>query len=57
MEVRDEVCGMAFPAEHAAVRLEFEGKIYFFCAERCRALFRKNPHWYVPVHQGHEHAV
>jgi len=49
MIVRDEVCGMEFPLKRAAASLEFQGKVYCFCAERCRVMFQKSPHWYVPV--------
>lgn len=49
MIVRDEVCGMEFPATRAAASLEFENKVYYFCAERCRMMFQQNPHWYVSV--------
>ncbi len=58
MNVRDEVCGMEFFAEQAATHLNVEGKVYSFCADRCRRLFQEHPHWYVPVQEttGKPHA-
>lgn len=49
MMVRDEVCGMEFEAEEAAATLRFGGKIFYFCAERCKRLFKEHPSRYVPV--------
>jgi P-type Cu+ transporter len=49
MTVRDEVCGMEFPVERAAASVQFGGRTYHFCAERCRRLFLAHPHWYVKV--------
>lgn len=51
MNVRDEVCGMEIQSEKAAASLRFEGKIYYFCADRCRRLFQEHPHWYVPIEE------
>jgi Cu+-exporting ATPase len=47
MDVRDEVCGMSFDSKGAAATLEFEGRRYYFCSERCRNKFREHPDWYV----------
>jgi len=47
MDVRDEVCGMSFDSKAAAVTLKFEGRMYYFCSERCRNKFREHPDWYV----------
>lgn len=52
MLVRDEVCGMEFPASRAVASFTFQDKVYYFCAERCRLIFQQNPHWYVPVTRG-----
>jgi len=49
MMVRDEVCGMEFAAEEAAATMRFEGKVYYFCAERCKKLFQEHPERYVPT--------
>lgn len=51
MNVRDEVCGMEFPAEQAVAKTKYGGKVYYFCAERCKRLFQENPHWFVPTRQ------
>lgn len=50
--VRDEVCGMRFPAEDAVASAEYGGRTYFFCAERCRRRFLEHPTWYVPAAPG-----
>jgi len=47
MRVRDEVCGMEFEAEDASATLRFQDTVYYFCAERCKRLFRKHPERYV----------
>lgn len=49
MMVRDEVCGMEFEAVAAVSTLRFNGKTYYFCAERCKHLFAAHPERYVPV--------
>lgn len=49
MKVRDEVCGMEIEAEQAAATVWFGGKVYYFCAERCKRLFKEHPGRYVPV--------
>lgn len=49
LPVRDEVCGMRFPAGQAAATTEFQGKTYWFCSQRCRERFLEHPAWYVPV--------
>jgi len=51
MTVRDEVCGMTITAEQAAANVEFEGKVYYFCSDRCRLMFQEHPDWYVPTRQ------
>lgn len=49
MKVRDEVCGMDFEPDDAATKVRFDGKVYYFCADRCKRLFQWHPEWYVPV--------
>lgn len=49
MQVHDEVCGMTIDAEDAATEVEFRGRVYFFCSDRCRRKFEEHPDWYVPV--------
>jgi len=39
----DPVCGMSVERERA-VRLEWEGREYYFCAQGCRDEFLKTPH-------------
>lgn len=49
MRVHDEVCGMTIDADQAAASVEFQGKMYYFCSERCRRMFEEHPDRYVPV--------
>jgi len=49
MIVHDEVCGMDIATEDAVAMMEFQGKKYYFCAERCLERFREHPGWYVPL--------
>lgn len=49
MRVHDEVCGMTIDAEGAAASLEFLGKTYYFCSERCRRMFEEHPDRFVAV--------
>lgn len=49
MRVHDEVCGMTIKKRDAAARVEFEGRLYFLCSERCRVKFEEHPGWYVEV--------
>jgi YHS domain-containing protein len=51
MQVRDEVCGMTIESSDAAASVTFEGRMYYFCAERCRRKFEEHPDWYVPTGQ------
>lgn len=48
MEARDEVCGMILQVESAATTVEFGGRTYYFCSDRCKGLFQQHPAWYVP---------
>lgn len=49
MRVRDEVCGMMIRKRDAAVKVEFQDEIYFFCSERCRLKFEEHPGRYLGV--------
>jgi len=66
MKAHDEVCGMSIEAESAAASVEFQGKTYYFCSDRCGRRFEEHPGWYVPIrdegdepgdggHHQHEH--
>jgi len=44
---RDPVCGMTVDESTAKWRSEHEGKTYYFCNERCKATFDKNPKRFV----------
>lgn len=45
----DEVCGMSIDIDNAAARLRFQGKMYYFCSQRCRGMFEEHPDRYVPI--------
>ncbi len=45
--VKDPVCGMQFPAEKAAGKLEHEGQTYYFCNPGCLEKFRLSPQDYL----------
>ena len=38
----DPICGMIVDEETAKWKSEYKGKIYYFCAERCKLAFDKN---------------
>jgi len=38
--VKDEVCGVYLPKEEA-LKVEIEGKVYYFCSEECKDAFLK----------------
>ena len=56
MKVHDEVCGMSIDSESAAASVEFRGKTYYFCSDRCRQMFEAHPERYVPVAERDEEA-
>ena len=41
--VTDPVCGMKFPPEKAAGKVEYEGQTFYFCNVGCLEKFRQNP--------------
>lgn len=43
---KDVVCGMSVDPR-AAVKAEYQGKMYYFCAPGCKASFDRNPEKYV----------
>jgi YHS domain-containing protein len=38
--VKDEVCGVYLPKEEA-LKVEIEGKVYYFCSQECKDAFLK----------------
>ncbi|NJE26497.1 YHS domain-containing protein [Thermococcus sp. MV5] len=42
----DPVCGMEVSKE-TEFKVEYEGKIYYFCSSQCKAQFEANPEKYV----------
>ena len=39
----DPVCGMEVHPIQNSHKLEFQGKIYYFCSQRCKEIFEKSP--------------
>ena len=56
MQVRDEVCGMTFDAPDAAASTKWNGRTFYFCADRCRRKFGEHPDWYVAARADDEPA-
>lgn len=40
---RDPVCGMEVDERKAKFKTEYAGKTYYFCAEKCKKKFEKDP--------------
>lgn len=43
---RDPVCGMNVSEDRATARSEYRGRSYYFCSDRCKTEFDKNPDRY-----------
>jgi P-type Cu+ transporter len=48
-KVKDPVCGMQFPSEKAAGKLEYQGRMYYFCNPKCLEKFSLDPEKYLLV--------
>ena len=48
---KDPVCGMTVPAD-APLRATYQGEMYVFCSEHCRARFEKEPERYARKDEG-----
>lgn len=44
--VKDPVCGMMIDEKTAAGTSEYQGRVYYFCAESCKEQFDQNPEKY-----------
>ena len=44
---RDPICGMQVDPAHAAGTAEYQGMVYYFCSEHCRAAFIREPARYL----------
>ena len=54
----DPVCGMTVAESPTAIKTEYQGKTYYFCAPGCKADFDKNPEMYLKAsgqQSAHEH--
>lgn len=45
-QVRDVVCGMIINADDAAAKIEHGDHTHYFCSEKCRVEFEKDPKKY-----------
>lgn len=44
---KDPVCGMTVDEKTAKWKSEYEGQTYYFCNERCKQVFDRNPELFV----------
>lgn len=47
----DPVCGMSLTSERVATRLEFQGRLFYFCSPSCRERFQASPSQFFSDHQ------
>jgi len=40
---KDPVCGMSTDKADEYIRLDHEGRVYYFCSEHCLARFKQDP--------------
>ncbi|WP_457752930.1 YHS domain-containing protein [Thermococcus sp.] len=51
----DPVCGMEV-GEETEFKVEYEGKVYYFCSTHCKAQFEANPEKFIKErHKMHSH--
>ena len=43
---RDPVCGMNVREDNKSLRSEYKGQSYYFCSDKCRQEFDRNPSKY-----------
>ena len=48
---RDPVCGMEVNEKNAAAKTTYQGREYFFCSQKCKDSFDKNPQYYAKTGQ------
>ncbi len=44
---KDPVCGMDVGEKSAAAKMEYKGKMYYFCAPGCKVAFERDPEKYL----------
>ncbi len=44
---KDPICGMEVDEEATDLKVEYKGKIYYFCAPGCKAQFEEDPEKYL----------
>ncbi|QOJ78605.1 cadmium-translocating P-type ATPase [Infirmifilum lucidum] len=52
----DPVCGMKVDEEKAEHKLEYKGRVYYFCSKHCLEEFSKNPEKYTSAGKAETHA-
>ncbi len=46
-DVKDPVCNMQVDEEITKYKIEYKGKMYYFCSSTCESEFKKNPSKYI----------
>jgi YHS domain-containing protein len=52
---KDPVCDMEVDEKAAAAQHEYKGQVYYFCAQRCKTAFQKDPDKYLRGKGMHDH--
>ena len=59
--VKDPVCGMELEPEMAYSKIEYEGRVVYFCSKSCEEKFGRNPEKYLSKIKEelskHEHSI
>lgn len=48
----DPVCGMDVEEYEGAIKMEYKGKVYYFCSKACFLSFRKDPEKFLERESG-----
>ncbi len=48
----DRVCGMEIDRKNSHVMSVYQGKLYYFCSEGCKAKFDRDPEYYMKEVEG-----
>jgi Cu+-exporting ATPase len=54
--MKDPVCGMNVEPDEAAASVEREGETFYFCSEKCREKFKKDPEGWISGEAGKKEA-
>jgi len=53
---RDPVCGMNVREDRDSIRSNYKGQTYYFCCDKCRSEFDRNPDVYANANRQPESA-